>query len=77
MQFQIQLAQGTGRIQARDGVLNPKSFDIGTESFSKVGDRLLLSLTLSVCWYVGYMSCEPPCSKSGIISTVRRFMERL
>ena len=56
MQFQIQLAQGTRRIQARDGVLNPKSFNIGTESFSKVGNSLFLSLALSLGWYVRHTS---------------------
>jgi len=54
LQFQIQLAQGTGRVKSRDGVFDPEGLNVGTESLSKVGDSLFFGLTLSVGWYVGY-----------------------
>lgn len=54
LQFQIQLAQGTWRVQARNGVLNAKGLNIGPESFSKICDGFFFGRTLSISRNVGY-----------------------
>ena len=58
-QFQLQMMQGTGRIQARGGVFNAEGFNIGGKSLFKVGDCFLFGFAFAVGRNVGDAGREP------------------